>query len=139
MELENLNEADFGEEVHVDIKEEAFETARCTKCNRKMREIITDFELPGRELTLHISASKCQKCGKEMLNGRQAEKFQYMLLLIDAVKDNAKIKFERAMNYDGKSFFIRFPQELTAGWDKDMVTEIMPITNNELVIHVHKT
>lgn len=61
-----------------------------------------------------------------------------MLFLLDAIKDKPRMKFERSVNYDGKSFFIRFPKELTENWNKKMITEIMLIANNELVIHVHK-
>jgi len=140
MELEELKEEDLeGEEVKLEIEEKAFESpAFCTKCKKRMCIVETDFQMPGGELTLHITASKCQKCNKELLSAKQAEKMQELLLLISAMKDKSKVKFERAINYDGRSFFIRFPKEITESWSKNMITEIMPITNNELIIHVHK-
>src|SRR3989344_4703140 len=107
MEFEDLKEEDLKEEVALEIEERAFERpAFCVKCKRKMDAVATDFQMPGGELTLHIIASKCSKCGKELLNVKQAEKLQEMLFLLDAIKDKPRIKFERAVNYDGKSFFI---------------------------------
>ncbi len=140
MELEELKQDDLeGEEIKLEIEEKAFEKpAFCTRCKKKMNEVETDFQLPGGELTLHITASKCPKCSKELLNAKQAEKLQELLLLVGAMKDKTKVKFERAINYDGRSFFIRFPKELTENWKKNMTTEIMPINNNEMIIHVHK-
>lgn len=139
MEFEQLKEEDLeGEEIKLDIAEEAFERAYCLKCNKIMKEVRTDFELPGGEYTLHLIASKCTRCGKESLSGNQVEKFQEMLSLMDAIKDKTKIKFERAINHDGKSFFVRFPKEITKNWTPNMTTEIMPIKNNEILIHVHK-
>jgi len=140
MEFEKLQQEDLeDEDIRIEIEESAFKRPGfCTTCNKKMRPVITDFQLPGRELTLHLAAYKCPTCGKEVLNEQQAEKFQEMLLLLDAMKDKSKVKFERSVNHDGKSFFIRFPKELTGKWNKKMVTEIMPITSNEMIIHVHK-
>ncbi len=139
MEFEELKEDDLdNEEITLNIKEKAFEhPAMCVRCKKKMKEIQTDFELPGGELTLHLAASKCLSCGKETLTMKQAEKLQEMLLLIDAVKDKSRLKFERSINHDGKSFFIRFPKEITENWKKNMITEIMPINNNQIIIHVH--
>ena len=140
MEFEDLKEEDLKEEVEFEIEEKAFESpAFCTKCKKKMETITTDFQMPGGELTLHIAASKCPKCGRELLNAKQAEKFQEMLVLMDAINDKSIMKFERAVNYDGKSFFIRFPKELTENWNKNMITEIVPIAENEMIIHVHKS
>lgn len=136
---EDITESELVGETTIEVDEKAFERSpNCRKCHKKMKEVLTDFELPGGELTLHLAAFKCEKCGKELLSGKQAQKFEEMLLLLDAVKDQSKVRFERAVNNDGKSFFIRFPKEITKDWTNDMVSEITPISKNGLIIHLHK-
>src|SRR3989344_5254249 len=101
-----------------------------------MVKVITDFDIPGGEITLHLEAYRCPKCDREYLSGDQAEKFDNMLILIDAIRHRSKFKFERAANYDGKNWFIRFPNDITKNWDKNKVTDIIPITNEDFFIHV---
>src|SRR3989344_4296324 len=125
------------EEIEVEIAKDAFKgPLACSICNKKMQKAIMDFNLPGRAITLHLEAYKCIECNKEYLSGDQAEKFDNMLILIDAIRHRSKFKFERAANYDGKNWFIRFPNDITKNWDKNKVTDIIPITNEDFFIHV---
>ncbi|MBS3156736.1 hypothetical protein J4442_01010 [Candidatus Woesearchaeota archaeon] len=138
IDYENLKPEDLeNEEVELEIDKDAFKGPLiCKTCNKKMQNTVIDFDLPGKEVTLHLEAFKCTKCNKESLSGDQAEKFDKMLVLIDALKQKTKFKFERAANYDGKTWFVRFPNDLTKTWDKTMITDIIPITNKDFFIHI---
>jgi len=138
IDYENLKPEDLEEdEIEFEIDKGALKgPLTCTKCNKKMEKTIVDFDLPGMAITLHLEAYKCLKCNKEYLSGDQAEKFDNMLILMDVLKKQPKIKFERAANYDGKNWFVRFPNDLTKTWDKTMITDIIPITNKDFFIHI---
>lgn len=138
MDYEDLRPEDIeDEDIKIEIDKDAFKGPLiCTKCNRKMNKVITDFDLPGGEITLHLEVYRCEKCNREYLSGDQAEKFDNMLILIDAIRHRSKFKFERAANYDGKNWFIRFPRDITKNWDKNKITDIIPITNQDFFIHV---
>lgn len=140
LDYETLKPEDLEEgELKIELTEDAFEAPlTCTSCNKKMEKVMIDFELPGREITMHLEAYRCKKCRKEYLSGQQAEKFDAMLSILDAMKQQAKIKFERAANFDGKNWFIRFPSDLTKSWDKHMETEIIPITQKDFLIHLKR-
>ena len=135
---EDIGPEDLEEgEIEVDIDKDAFKGPLvCAECNKKMQKTIINLNLPGKAITLHLEAYRCIKCNKEYLSGDQAEKFDNMLVLIDALKQQPKFKFERAANYDGKNWFIRFPSDLTKKWNKQMITDIIPITNRDFFIHI---
>lgn len=135
---ENLRPEDLeNKEIKIEIDKDAFKGPLiCKKCNKKMEKVITDFDLPEGTLTLHLEAYRCPKCYKEYLSGEQAEDFDKMLVLMDAIKQKPKVKFERAANYDGKNWFIRFPADLTRNWNKKKITDIIPITNQDFFIHI---
>ena len=138
IDYEDLKPEDLEDtEVQMEIRENAFKSPLfCNRCNRKMGKVLLDFDLPGGDITLHFESYKCSRCKREYLSGEQAEKFDSMLALIDASKQKAKIKFERSANFDGKNWFIRFPTDLTKGWNKGKVSEIVPITNKDFFIHI---
>jgi len=140
IDYENLQPEDLEDGgVKIELAEDAFEAPlTCAKCNKKMEKVLTDFELPGREITLHLEAYRCKKCHRELFSGQQAEKFDALLTLVDAMKQQAKVKFERAANLDGKNWFIRFPSDLTKSWNKQMETEIIPITQRDFFIHLKR-
>lgn len=138
IDYENLKSGDLtNEEVEIEIDKDAFKgPLTCTRCDKKMKKVIIDFNLPEEPITLHLEAYRCTSCNKEYLSGEQAEKFDALLTLMDAFKQQSRIKFERAANYDGKNWFIRFPIDLTKNWNRKMVTDIIPITTNDFFIHV---
>lgn len=136
---ENLKPEDLtDEEVEIGIDKDAFKgPLTCTRCDKEMRKVSIDFDLPREPITLHLEAYRCTSCNKEYLSGEQAEKFDELLTLLDAFKQQPKVKFERAANYDGKNWFIRFPTDLTKKWNRKMITDIIPISNNDFfIIHV---
>jgi hypothetical protein len=138
MDYENLKPEDLEDkEIDVKFEKNAFKgPINCKMCNKKMENAILDFELSDKSMTLHLNIYKCSKCHKEHLSGEQAEKFDNMLNLIDVIKKKPKFKFERAANFDGKNWFIRFPTDLTKDWHKKKMTDIIPLNNKDFFIHI---
>lgn len=108
----------------------------CQKCNKKMEKTVIDMELPDGEITIHLEGYKCSGCGRERLNGEQAEKLDYLMALLDAVQNRTKWKFTRAMNYDGHNWFVRLPNELTKKWKKKVKSDIIPLTKDSYLLHL---
>lgn len=133
---ENLKPEDIkAEKVHFKIDKNAFKgPVNCSKCYVLMKKRITDLDYG--DITLHISTYKCPKCGKELLSFGQAEKLEKAITLADAMNNKARFKFKRAMNFDGKSFFVRFPTDITHNWHKKIETEIIPLSANDYLIHL---
>ena len=136
---ENLTPESLGKEVKIKISKKAFKgPLHCPDCNIKMEKIITDMDLPENEVTLHLKAYKCPKCHRERLSGDQAERFDKLMLMMDIMKKNFLFKFERATNFDGKNWFIRFPIEITKTWNKKMIANITPLSQKDFFIHFKK-
>lgn len=138
MKYEELKEEDIeAEDIKLDVSKSAFlRPLTCSDCKIKMKAVHTDFDLPDGSITIHLIAYRCPKCGQERLSGEQAIKFENLLLASNALRGQSKLSFERAMNFDGRSFFIRFPHEMTAGWNKNMLVEIAPIDKQDFFIRV---
>ena len=54
------------------------------------------------------------------------------------MKEKIRFKFERAANFDGRNWFIRFPVEITRDWNKQMVANITPLSQKDFLIHFKK-
>jgi len=137
---ENLKQKDLiGEVIKIKISKNAFKgPLHCLKCNIEMKKIITDLDLMDDNITLHLEAYKCDKCGRERLNGEQATNLDRMMLMIDAMKEKIRFKFERAANFDGRNWFIRFPIEITRNWNRQMMANITPLSQKDFLIHFKK-
>jgi len=137
---ENIRLQDLtNEKVKIKISKDAFKSSlHCPKCNIEMKKIITDLDLAESQMTLHLEAYKCENCGRERLNGEQAIKLDQMMLMIDAIKEKIRFKFERAANFDGRNWFIRFPVEITRDWSKNMIANITPLSTKDFLIHFKK-
>jgi len=137
---ENVRLQDLtNEKVKIRISKNAFKNQlHCPKCNIEMKKIITDLDLAESQITLHLEVYKCEKCGRERLNGEQAMKLDQIMLMIDAMKEKIRFKFERAANFDGRNWFIRFPIEVTRNWNKNMIANITPLSTKDFLIHFKK-
>lgn len=128
----NLKLEDLSEEVKIKINKSAFKgPLHCPKCKLEMKKVITDLDLMEDKITLHLEAYKCIKCDRERLSGEQAIKLDQMMLMVDAMKEKIRFKFERATNYDGRNWFIRFPIEITRNWNKQMIANITPLSQKD--------
>ena len=73
-------------------------------------------------------AWKCAKCGKEYLETDQSKKLRKIWTLQMLMEGKAPT-MERSLNYDGKTYFVRFPKDLTSGWkgkEKARMTMLTP-------------
>ena len=111
---EEIKEEDIVGEVHFEIDKNAFK-GPFTCCGQKTRKAIKRTQLNGTEFTYDVW--RCSKCGKEYLDTKQAgrmEKFWQLQILLEGKAP----KMERSLNYDGKTYFVRFPKDLTENWAK---------------------
>ena len=140
IDYEDLKQKDIEEkEIKIKIAKGAFKgPIHCQRCKIRMKKAYMDMDIPDGEITIHMEAYKCPKCGRERLSGDQAEKLDYFMAMVDAIKNRTKFKFRRAMNFDGHNWFVRFPNELTSDWKKKVESDIIPLTASDYLVHLHK-
>ena len=113
-EEDDIKEEDITEEVHFEIDKNAFK-GPFTCCSRKTKKVIKKTSYAGLGITYW--AWKCAKCGKEYLETDQSKKLQKIWTLQMLMEERAP-SMERNLNFDGKTYFVRFPKDLTANWAK---------------------
>ncbi|MBI2143939.1 hypothetical protein HYU17_02190 [Candidatus Woesearchaeota archaeon] len=113
-EEEEIKEEDIIGEVHVTIASDAF-SKPITCCSRKTKKATKGMSLKGQKVTYDVW--KCGKCEEEYLDSQQAEKLED-IWAIQKFLEGKSPTMERSLNYDGKTYFVRFPKDLTAGWAK---------------------
>lgn len=116
---------EFLEEVHFETYKNAFK-GPFTCCGRKTKKVTKKTSYAGLGITYW--AWKCAKCGKEYLEIDQSKKLQKIWTLQMLMEERAPT-MERSLNYDGKTFFVRFPKDLTSGWkgkEKARMTMLTP-------------
>lgn len=122
---ENLKESDIIGEVKVTIDKNAFK-GPFTCCGRKTKKVTKKTSYAGLGITYW--AWKCENCGKEYLETDQSKKLQKIWTLQMLMEEKSPT-MERSLNYDGKTFFVRFPKDLTSGWkgkEKARMTMLTP-------------
>lgn len=122
----NIKEEDLIEDVKVEIDKDAFKGPFI--CHNK-KTILEDKKISFNDLDFTYSVWKCKKCGKEYLDSKQGRRFEKFLIMKKLLEDEL-ITIERNMNYDGKTFFFRFPKELTHGLHKNDLVDIKLLTPN---------
>ena len=100
------------EEVHFEIDKNAFK-GPFTCCGRKTKKMTKETSYRG--LDVSYDTWKCAKCGKEYLESDQSKKLEKIWTLEMFFEGKAP-KMERSLNYDGKTYFVRFPKDLTENW-----------------------
>lgn len=124
-EEDDIKEEDVIGEVKVTIDKNAFK-GPFTCCGRKTKKVTKKASYAG--LGIDYWTWKCAKCGKEYLETEQSKKLQKIWTLQMLVEERAPT-MERSLNYDGKTFFVRFPKDLTSGWkgkEKARMTMLTP-------------
>jgi len=86
--------------------------------------------------TFSYEVWQCPKCKKEILDTAQANYLEAIWTFEKLVTDKT-ISMERAVNYDGKMFFLRFPKELTKTWHKGDNANIKAIDTKRFVIEIN--
>jgi len=133
----DIEDEDLKEEVKFEIDKNAFKGPFI--CHSK-KTILKDKEVSFNGLNFNYSVWSCSKCGKEYLDSEQGKKFEKFLLIKNILKDDL-ITIERNMNYDGKTFFFRFPKELNSNLHKKDLVDIklLSTTGNLFLVEIkHK-
>ena len=119
-EFYHIKEEDIGEEVHFEIDKDAFKGPFI--CHDK-KTILEDKKVSFNDIEFTYSVWKCSKCNKEYLDSEQGRRFE-KFLIIKKLLEGSLITIERNMNYDGKTYFFRFPKELTNNLHKEDLVDI---------------
>jgi len=119
-EFYNLREEDVGEEVKFQIDKDAFKAP--FTCHGKKTDLV-DKKLSVDGIDFKYSVWQCKTCKKEYLDSNQGRKLEKFWMFKRLLEDKV-ITIERNMNYDGKTFFFRFPKELTKDLHKDDLVDI---------------
>ena len=122
----NLKEEDMGEEVKFEIDDNSFKGP--FRCHGK-KTVLIDKKTSYGGIEFAYSVWQCHKCKKEYVDFEQAEKFEKFLMIKKLLEDEL-ITIERNMNFDGKTYFFRFPKELTHDLRKNDIVDIKLLTPN---------
>lgn len=113
----SLKELEKLKEVKLEIAKGAWD-GPFTCCRRKTVRAMTKTRL-RKGIVIENEVWKCPKCGEEYVDYEQGKKLDKAIIM-SGFLDDKKIEFKRKLNYDGHSFFLRFPAELTRKWHKGM-------------------
>ena len=130
--IEELKESDLLEEVGFEISKDAFKgPIRC--CGRKAKRKAKTLSVRGLDVRYEVWA--CPKCRKEYLDTRQAERLE-KLWTVQRLLEDKLISVERTVNFDGKTYFVRFPTDLTKRWKKGANADITVLGPDEFLIKI---
>lgn len=129
---ESIKEEDIIGEVKFKIDKDAFK-GPFTCCSMKAGKIKKRMSIKGTEFSYEVW--KCDKCKKEFLDTEQAQRLE-KVWIIEKILDEKLISLDRAVNYDGKTFFVRFPVEITKKWHKGAQANIKLLSPEEFLIKI---
>jgi|SRR3989344_4612902 len=129
---DDIKEEDLVEEVEFKVDKDAFK-GPFTCCNIKTKKIKKKMSVKGMDFDYEVW--KCYKCKKEFLDSEQAERLE-KIWMIEKILNEKLISIERNVNYDGKTFFVRFPMEITKGWHKGAHADIKLLSPEEFFIKI---
>ncbi|MBI2207913.1 hypothetical protein HYU50_00290 [Candidatus Woesearchaeota archaeon] len=116
----NLKEEEFGEEVKFKIDKDSFKGP--FKCHGKKTGLI-DKRISYGDIEFKYNVWQCKACKKEYLDFEQARKYEKFLIMKKALEDKL-VTVERSMNFDGKTYFFRFPKELASNLHREDLVDI---------------
>src|SRR3989344_8515742 len=111
----NLKTRDMGQEANIKLEESSFKGP--FQCHGK-KTVLTGKKVSYGHIEFAYDVWQCKTCKKEYVDFEQAKKFEKFLIVKQLLNENT-ITVERNMNYDGKTFFFRFPKELTNNLHKE--------------------
>ena len=127
-----INEKDIIREVKFTVAKNAFEGPfNCH--NKKTIEVTKKMKLGNMDINYEVW--KCTKCKEEYVNGKQAGKLE-TIWSIQKLLNKKIIEIERKINFDGKTFFLRFPKEITKNWHKGSTADIKILGSDEFLVKV---
>jgi len=97
--------------------------------------ILKDKEISVDGNTFSYKVWQCPKCKKEFLDTKQAKRME-MIWNIQKLLEDKAIALKRAINHDGKMYFLRFPKEITKTWKNPKEAEIKIIDEKRFIVEV---
>lgn len=128
----DIKPEDVLEEVKFTIDKNAFKGPfRC--CGLLTKRVAKKTRWRG--LSFNYEVWECEKCGEEYLDIKQAKHFEKFWILKMLLEDNA-ISMDRKVNFDGKTYFIRFPKDITKSWSRKSKAEINVISPQSFLVEI---
>lgn len=127
-----IKELGIFERVKFKVDKKAFEH-RIVCCGKQTKKVFRKENYKG--LAFSYDVWKCSKCGEEYLDNKQAERLE-KLWTIQKIIDDSLITIERTVNFDGKTYFFRFPKEITKDWGRNKIAEIKLINPMTFLVEV---
>ena len=83
------------EEAELEFDSRAFEVTEgiCKDCGEKLTKVVENKNILDGAITFHIIKLRCLRCGKEYLDLDQAEKYDFLLALSNAIKNKKALDF----------------------------------------------
>ena len=133
IDYENIQPEDLtGDEVTLEVKLETKAPVYCTDCRIKMEPVKIDVKR-GNIMIMNVTAYKCPKCGKELLDVETASRIEREF----ALRHAEEIKgYEVKISSDGRNYLIRFPKELSKTLSTKKIAKILPVDADEFVVKV---
>lgn len=116
----NIKEEDLREDVEFEIDKDAFKGP--FTCHGKKTGLV-EKKISYGDIDFTYNIWQCKKCKKEYLDSEQGRRYEKFLIM-KKLLEGKLITIERNMNYDGKTFFFRFPKELANNLHKEDLVDI---------------
>lgn len=116
----DIKEEDLEEEVKFEVDKDVFKAP--FSCHGK-KTVLVNKKLSVDGIDFNYSVWHCKVCKKDYLDSEQGKKLEKFWILKRLLEDKV-ITIERSMNYDGKTYFFRFPKELSKDLHKDDLVDI---------------
>lgn len=120
------------EEVHFEIDKNAFK-GPFTCCKKKTRKTTKKTVYKGLEFQHEVW--QCSRCKKEYLDLEQSKRMETFWTMKQLLDDKL-ITMERSINFDGKTYFFRFPKEISQNWGKGRHVDIKLLTPEKFLVEV---
>ncbi len=129
---ERIRKNDIIKQVKIILDKNAFNGP--FQCHNKTTvEIIKTMKLIGLELNYGVWG--CIKCKKEYLDLDQSKRLE-RIWAIEKLVNSKGIEIERVINFDGQTYFLRFPKDITKNWKRESKAEIIVLSPDEFFVKI---
>lgn len=119
------------EEVNFQVDKKAFEGP--FKCHGET--VLATKKINVDDNIFSYTVWQCPKCKEEYLDSSQSKRLESIWVMEKLLKSDV-LTMKRAINYDGKMFFLRFPKELTKSWSKGNSADIKLIDSHRFIVEI---
>lgn len=120
-----------GEKMKFEVSKDAFKGP--FKCHGATHIVKKEISIDGNTFTYDVW--QCPKCKKEFLDTKQAKRME-IIWSIQKLFEDKSASMKRALNHDGKMYFLRFPKEITKSWKNPKEAEIKIIDEKRFIVEV---